>query len=756
MAAKKSNAVFNENDLVMYLALVLKHLRLMSLLICFCILLGLAYYLFCRSLYKTSALIHMQTIAQQVSSENFLHDSMERVVFSTMRGPEVSARVAKRLGLPTSPRRLAMHLKQVRIYRIPGGKDIMVDVYAYSYPVARDWAKVMLEEYLIVRDQNQMNLAEAAIKAYSDGLADLKERINTTLDKRFDFRQTNELSKLLINLNGLREVPSALVIVQHRLRVMDQIKESLRQPNRDVASRLALLISLESDASTALARKFQANEMGASVGQVLPALSTESALILPALSTEPSLTLGERPQNPPSVVVLPSMVSSPEEQWKRLEKERTRIQQELDIKGRTFLPGHPQMAALRKQLDEIDRGLELEFEHALNGFNIEYANLTERKGQLERKLPEFDEVSRRQEKLLKEYGQLDAGQRAWNNIYNNLARRLSVLDYGVDRERNEFEYVGLQDPRNEPISPLRSKLLMYGFLLGMALSIGIPFLLEYLNTRISDIEHAEESLAMRGLGVVPKIVGAPFESMLITRQNESDYHLKENFRLIRTNLIINSENAALPQVILVTSAMPQEGKTCVAANLALSFANKGEKTLLIDGDLRRGRLYKVFDCPNKPGLSNLLKGEATLEQTLRVNGVDHFTLLPCGKHLNSASELLDSHRFTDLMAELRGKYQRIILDSPPVLGLSETIIMQRAADGILLVIWSGFTTMSNVKSAVQSLQINGGKFLGFVLNRLDFSALDNRYKYFYYAPIYYTNYQPLPAPPESVKDSIKV
>jgi len=125
---------------------------------------------------------------------------------------------------------------------------------------------------------------------------------------------------------------------------------------------------------------------------------------------------------------------------------------------------------------------------------------------------------------------------------------------------------------------------------------------------------------------------------------------------------------------------------------------------------------------------------------------ENLHLLTCGKHLNTASELLDSDQFSKLMIELRGKYQRIILDSPPVLGLSETLIMQRAADGVLLVIWSDFTAMSSVKSAMQALQVNGAKFSGFVLNRLDFSTLTNRYKYFYYAPLYYANYQPLPAP----------
>jgi len=434
--------------------------------------------------------------------------------------------------------------------------------------------------------------------------------------------------------------------------------------------------------------------------------------------------------------------------WEKLERERAAIEQEMNIKGRTYLSGHPKMIELQRKLDEVDRQLELEYEIASNSFNIEESNLMAKKAQLEQKLDEYDEINRQHEKMIKEYHQIDTLNAKWNNLYNLISRKLSAVEYGSDKERREFTFKGYLELKDSPASPLRSNLMFYGIILGLALAVGIPFLLEYLNTRISDIEHAEETLRIRGLGVVPKVLEVPLETLLLEEGNEKrDYHLKENFRLIRTNLIINSENAALPQVILVTSAMPQEGKTSVAANLALSFASKGEKTLLVDCDLRRGRAYKLFGCLNKPGLSNVLKNEAPLEEAMRHTTVDNLTLLPCGKHLNSASELLDNYQFSNLLAELRSRYQRIIIDSPPVLGLSETIIIQRFTDGVLLVIWSDFTPMNSVKAAVQTLQVNGAKFLGFVLNRLDFSTLGNRYKYFYYAPLYYTNYQPLPAPP---------
>ena len=735
MLPQKNNAVVNESDLIMYLATGLKHVRLMALLLSFSLLLGLTYYLFTRSVYNTKTLIRVRINQQPEDSGTIWHDSTDRVIFGMMKGTPVSKRVAKRLGIKPTTSEIKRNIKSIRITR-NAEKDLVVDVYAFSFRVARDWARIMLEEYQAYRDERQLIMAEGAITNYTAQLAEVGERIGKNLDSKFNFEQSNAIHKVLIQLNELRDVPRSLLIVNKRLSAMDEINYSLEQPGRDAVAKLALLDSLEDDPSTRLANNLPDRPLSVNVGLTIPNMDMDD---IPSSQTTAA----------PNIVVLPSMVNQLSvKPWEKLDRDRTALLQELKVKSRTFLSGHPQIIELNKKLADIDRQLELEYEIAHNSFKVEYANLTEKRNQLEGKLAQYDDISRRHDKMLKEYHQLEAGQNLWNKYYHNLSRRRDTLDFGADKERREFIYAGpWVDFKSEPVAPRRTKTLVYALLLGLAMAVGVPFLLEYLNSRISDIEHAEEELKIRGLGVVPKIIEVPFENLLLEdTTDKSDYHLKENFRLIRTNLIINSENAALPQVILVTSAMPQEGKTCVAANLAMSFASKGEKTLLIDGDLRRGRLYKLFGQPNKPGLSNVLNGEIPMEQSLRVKGFENLTLMTCGKHLNSASELLDSHKFSNLMAELRGKYQRIILDTPPVLGLSETVIMQRFSDGIMLVIWSDFTPMNSVKAAVQSLQVNGGKFLGFVLNRLDFSTLGNRYKYFYYAPLYYSNYQPLPAP----------
>jgi polysaccharide biosynthesis transport protein len=327
------------------------------------------------------------------------------------------------------------------------------------------------------------------------------------------------------------------------------------------------------------------------------------------------------------------------------------------------------------------------------------------------------------------------------------------------RDRINVDYIGPLEPiKSDPVSPNRMRITGLSLVIGIALAIAIPFLIAYLDNSVSDVEQAEEQLGLRGLGVVPRVDEAAIANILVAGASNKpaakpEYHLLENFRIVRTNLIMHSQDPNLPQVVLVTSAMPQEGKTMIAANLAMSFASKGEKTILVDGDLRRGRLHRVFGAQNKPGLSDVLSKYNTIADACRPTGNENLTLMTCGKHLNWAAELLDSAGFAKIIQELRANYQRVIIDSPPVLGLSETSIMQRHADGVVMVIWANHTQVPNVKDAILALQTNGAKFSGFVLNRLDFNAFANRYKYFYYSPRYYSNYKAFEATPAATIES---
>jgi capsular exopolysaccharide synthesis family protein len=312
------------------------------------------------------------------------------------------------------------------------------------------------------------------------------------------------------------------------------------------------------------------------------------------------------------------------------------------------------------------------------------------------------------------------------------------MDFRGDHFQFAMEYKGLSEVKETPESPNRAKLALFTLAVALAVSLGIPFALEYLDHTLSNLEQVESTFQLRGLGIVPKLPDdRTAASVLIDREKSSENNLIENFRVIRTNLISMGALSKPPQVMMVTSSMPKEGKTIVSSNLAISFSQTGAKTLLMDTDLRRGRLHRLFGYRKSPGLSDVLLGNATLAEACRPTIYDNLTILSAGAHLDTGTELLGSKRFEDIMAEMRRTYDRIVVDTPPVLGLSDTSVMQPHVDGVLFVIWSGKTPIRNMKAAMEMLYTNGANFYGFVLNRLDLSSTTNYYQYYYYSHDYY-------------------
>ena len=314
--------------------------------------------------------------------------------------------------------------------------------------------------------------------------------------------------------------------------------------------------------------------------------------------------------------------------------------------------------------------------------------------------------------------------------------------YAFDRDRIKLAYQRITQINENPVSPNRFGLLMYATILGLMLAIGVPFLIEYLDHTLSNLEEVEAAFQLRGLGIIPKLGNNEDQTSLLDRNSPKESNLLENFRVIRTNLLSMGSVTKAPHVVIVTSAMPKEGKTFISSNLAMSFAQTGAKTLLIDTDLRRGRLHRLFGYRKQPGLSGVLLNQVTLDEAIRPTPVENLYMLSAGQHLDTGTELLGSQKFIDILGELRKRFERIVMDTPPVLGLSETSILQNHVDGVLFVIWSGQTPIKSVKAAIEILQSNGANFYGFVLNRLDLNAAANYYQYYYYSHDYYYHYTP--------------
>ena len=191
---------------------------------------------------------------------------------------------------------------------------------------------------------------------------------------------------------------------------------------------------------------------------------------------------------------------------------------------------------------------------------------------------------------------------------------------------------------------------------------------------------------------------------------------------------------------MVTSSRPSEGKTTLAANLAWAFHSMGERTLLIDCDLRRGRVHELLHLNNSEGMSKLLLNQVDINDAILPTQIELLNAIPRGPVVVGTTELLFQSGFSATLDSLRKVYDRIILDTPPILGLSETSSLQSLADGVVVVVRAGKTPGKDFQDAVGLMKKIGANIFGFVLNAVDLSEAGNYYQYYYYSAPYYDQF----------------
>jgi capsular exopolysaccharide synthesis family protein len=219
----------------------------------------------------------------------------------------------------------------------------------------------------------------------------------------------------------------------------------------------------------------------------------------------------------------------------------------------------------------------------------------------------------------------------------------------------------------------------------------------------------------------------------------------EASRAIRTNLMFMSPDQP-HRVMLITSAGPSEGKTTVACCISVAMAQTGQRVLLVDCDLRRPRIHRVFGHSSEAGISTALL-DGKLDEVIHATEVPNLFVLPAGPVPPNPAELFHTERFKQLLGELRGRFDRVIIDSPPVVAVTDPTILSTQVDGVLLVLRAFKTRKDLARHALRSMQDVGGKMVGGVLNAVDFSKLEYKYSYYYYRRDGY--YAHDPSSPES-------
>jgi polysaccharide biosynthesis transport protein len=414
-------------------------------------------------------------------------------------------------------------------------------------------------------------------------------------------------------------------------------------------------------------------------------------------------------------------------------------------------PNFPRVQRLQAQLKELDALLNNEKRNILEALGNEYNAARQREGLLGEALNEQKEEVNQMASYMVEYNILKRDAEGNKTMYDGLLTKLKEATLAAGLKSSNLRWVDPAMVPSTPTRPAKTRNIALSFLVGLVGGIGLALLREYLDNTVKTPDDVETLARLPSLAVVPAFTdenGAGKKSRLhggisvnghekrieLVAQHLPKSQMAEAFRALRTSLLLSQADHP-PQVILVTSALPREGKTTAAANLAVTLAQLGDRTLLIDADLRKpgvGRLLNLADG-KYAGLSSYLAGVSSLDLvTVPHPAIPNLVAIPTGPLPPNPADLLSSHKLADAIRQLRSQYKFIVMDSPPIMAATDAVIVSVQADGVLLVVRSGETPKEAFTRARDLLTSVKCHLLGVVLNAVDSSAPDYYYSYRYY------------------------
>jgi len=414
-------------------------------------------------------------------------------------------------------------------------------------------------------------------------------------------------------------------------------------------------------------------------------------------------------------------------------------------------PNFPKMQRLQAQLKELDDQINNEKRNILESLGNDYNAARQREGLLNEALNEQKSEVNQMAQSMVEYNILKRDAEGNKTMYDGLLTKLKEATLAAGLKSSNIRWVDPAMIPGTPTRPAKARNIALSFLVGLVGGIGLALLREYLDNTVKTPDDVETLARLPSLAVVPtftdesggsrrnkRLGGASVNGhekrIELVAQHLPKSQMSEAFRALRTSLLLSQADRP-PQVILVTSALPREGKTTAAANLAVTLAQLGDRTLLIDGDLRKpgvGRLLNLADG-KYPGLSSYLAGVSSLDLvTVPHPAIPNLVAIPTGPLPPNPADLLSSHKLADAIRQLRSEYKFIVIDSPPIMAATDAVIVSVQADGVLLVVRSGETPKEAFTRARDLLISVKCRLLGVVLNAVDPSAPDYYYSYRYY------------------------
>lgn len=419
-----------------------------------------------------------------------------------------------------------------------------------------------------------------------------------------------------------------------------------------------------------------------------------------------------------------------------------------------FDESYPKVIELKGQLQQLEKNIHAEVKKMSARAATQYQAALHHEKLLRVAFEAQKEEANKLNEKAVDYNLLKRDYETNRKLYEELLEKLKQASVSAGLKSSNIRIVDAARVPTSPSTPNIPRNIELSLLLGILGGVALAFVLEAMDTTVRTPEQAEIVSGLPSLGVIPLslngsrpflngskpflsgrpflIGGSPALSMELITHKRPQSQIAESFRSLRTSILLSGSFESRPKVLLITSALPKEGKSSTSVNLAIVLAQKGSRVLLVDGDMRRPSLHRVLGVSREVGLSSLLDGTAAEEKAiLPAPDFPNLFVLPAGPSPSNPVELLDSDSLRKLLKTWRDQYDYVIIDSPPTLSLTDAVVISPETDAVIVVIRSGETTKDAVRRTRDTLLQVNARIIGIVMNAVDLSSPDLYYYYYY-------------------------